>query len=143
MTSVIDAVIALATVLPLPYSDRVDVQFDRWRDERVSIVVPTLWVYEVVTGIRKAEALALIARRHAEEALTLIEAAEFETVPPSPELNRAALRWSEILGQSKAYDGQYLALAEQLKAEYWTADARLARALDELSIEWAHCIGSG
>jgi hypothetical protein len=48
---------------------------------------------------------------------------------------------SNRLGQSKAYDAFYLALAERLKAEFWTADQRLANGARQLGANWAHWIG--
>ena len=41
----------------------------------------------------------------------------------------------------KAYDGSYLAVAESLGAELWTADNRLVESLDDDSLEWIHWIG--
>lgn len=40
-------------------------------------------------------------------------------------MSRAVLTWAARLGQSKAYEGFYLALAERLGADLWTADERL------------------
>jgi hypothetical protein len=39
---------------------------------------------------------------------------------------------SNRLGQSKAYDGFYLALAEQSNAEFWTADQCLVNSARQL-----------
>ena len=52
-----------------------------------------------------------------------------------------ALRWADRLGQSKAYDGQYAALAESLEAELWSADERLVHCLKAQGVSWAHWIG--
>jgi len=61
--------------------------------------------------------------------------------PADKELLLAALRWAERLGQSKAYDAQYVALAEQMGAELWSADQRLVNALQAQEVSWAHWIG--
>jgi predicted nucleic acid-binding protein len=45
----------------------------------------------------------------------------------SPALLRHALRLADRLALSAAYDAQYLAVAEHLDAELWTADKRLAQ----------------
>jgi predicted nucleic acid-binding protein len=52
----------------------------------------------------------------------------------------AALHWAERIGHSKAYDAQYLALAESLSAEFWTADVRLVHVLEKLDVSWIHVI---
>jgi len=54
-------------------------------------------------------------------------------VPPTLDLGRVALRWADRLGVTIADDTQYLALAEQLRVDFWTADRRLAGAAP-----WVH-----
>ena len=61
-----------------------------------------------------------------------------QLVPPTPELDRLALRWAGRLGQTVAYDAHYLALAETLGCDFWTADRRLAEAA---GVSWVHWIG--
>jgi len=51
-------------------------------------------------------------------------------------MSRAALTWAARLGQSKAYDGFYLALAERLGADLWTADERLLNRMRQLGVAW-------
>ena len=46
-------------------------------------------------------------------------------------LHRRALDLAERFDLPAAYDGHYLALAERLDAEFWTADRRLAQAVQE------------
>jgi predicted nucleic acid-binding protein len=45
------------------------------------------------------------------------------------------------IGQSKAYDAQYLALAARENAPLWTADRRLANAARGAGLDWVHWIG--
>ena len=74
-------------------------------------------------------------RRVARGELTVHEAAalaedlfsEFDFASP-PLLHRRALQLASELGQGAAYDAHYLALAEALECEYWTADDRFYRA---------------
>jgi predicted nucleic acid-binding protein len=46
-------------------------------------------------------------------------------------LQRRALAMASELALPAAYDAHYLALARSLDAEFWTADARLARQVGE------------
>jgi len=64
-----------------------------------------------------------------------------EFIVPDIEVLQSSLTWAERLGQSKAYDAQYAALAERLGAELWSADQRLVHALKEQGVTWAHWIG--
>lgn len=75
------------------------------------------------------------------EALDQFARFRLEAVPPSFDLNRQALQWAERLAQSKAYDAQYLALAEHLQAEFWTADEHMVNSVKQSGITWAHKIG--
>ena len=47
---------------------------------------------------------------------------------PLPQLHSRALELASELGQGAAYDCHYLALAESLGCELWTADDRFHRA---------------
>ncbi len=140
MTVVVDANVTLALALPLPYSSHADRRVDEWRDERAVVSAPRLWSYEVTSGLRRALWRKLISQSQLEEALDLLEALDLKLIDPSPALNRGALLWAGRLGHSKAYDGHYVTLAEELKAQFWTADERLRNALVEHGVAWAHWI---
>jgi predicted nucleic acid-binding protein len=135
---VIDANATLGLFLRLPYSEKTERWMQERRSEEARLVVPTLWEYECLTGLRRAASLRQISPRETEQMVELLYALQFQSIAPTPELHRAALLWAERIGQSRAYDSQYLALAESLSAEFWTADGRLARALQRLGVNWIH-----
>ena len=137
---VIDANATLGLFLRLPYSKTVDQWMQAWQVEEAGLVVPTLWEYECLTGLRRAATLKLISSKDAERMVEDLLALEFQRVAPTLELHQAALLWAERVGQSKAYDAQYLALAESLSAEFWTADRRLFHALQGLGVNWVHTV---
>jgi predicted nucleic acid-binding protein len=64
-----------------------------------------------------------------------------EVIPTSARLHQRALDWAERLGQSRAYDSQYVALAEQMGANLWTGDRRLANSSASLGLDWVHWVG--
>ncbi len=133
---VIDANATLALFLRLPYSERVDNQMQAWQAQEARLVVPTLWEYECLTGLRRAVTLKLISPKDAEQMVEDLFALEFQRVVPTLELHRVALHWAGRIGQSKVYDAQYLALAESLSAEFWTTDQRLFHTLQGLRVNW-------
>jgi predicted nucleic acid-binding protein len=137
---VIDANATLGLFLRLPYSTSIDGRMEAWQAEQATLVVPTIWEYECLTGLRRAVTLKLISSLEARQMLDELLALEFHRVAPTPALHRAALLWADRTGQSKSYDGEYLALAESLSAEFWTADQRLFRNLRALGAEWVHAI---
>ena len=133
---VIDANLAVALVVPLPYSERAADQLESWRTARRELVVPALWEYEVVSALRKAVLAGLLAQAEAERALDYLLQLGVQRIAAGPELHREALHWADHLGQTVAHDAQYLAVAAHLGAELWTADRRLAEQAREQGAEW-------
>jgi predicted nucleic acid-binding protein len=135
---VIDANVTLGLVLRLPYSEKVDRWMQDWQLEEAHLVVPTLWEYECLSGLRRAVAVRMISSNDAERIAADLLSLDFQRVPPNLALHQSALRWADRLGQSKAYDAQYVALAESLSAEFWTVDQRLSHSLQSLGVDWTH-----
>lgn len=100
-----------------------------------------LWGYEVITVMRKAVIAKIISPDDASKALDLIFALNIQLIPLTPQLYQATFAWADRLNQSQAYDAAYLAVAEQLSAEFWTADKRLADRAKQLKLGWVHQIG--
>ncbi len=122
---VIDANVAVALSIVLPWSSQARCRVAGWQETRTGILAPTLWQYEVVSALRKAWQAGLLTPDEAGHALTSLFSLGVQFVEPDLELHRAALRWASRLGQAVAYDAQYLALAERIGATLWTADRRL------------------
>jgi predicted nucleic acid-binding protein len=112
-----------------------------WQAERVKMVVPSLWQSEVLSGIRKAISNGLLTFSQAVSALHVIQDLGFQVLPSDLDTDQHTLLWAERIGQRVAYDATYLALAEQLGAEFWTADRRLANAARQAGAHWTHFLG--
>jgi predicted nucleic acid-binding protein len=111
-----------------------------WQEEEAQLFVPTLWEYECLSGLRRASTLKLLSSKELGTTVEHLLALEFQRVEPTLELHHSALVWAERIGQSKVYDAQYIALAESLEAEFWTADQRLFRSMQALGVDWVHSI---
>ncbi len=140
---VVDANIALGLSLPLPYTHVATTQFELWSDLRVALYAPLLWEYEIASTLRKAVAVNLIAPADADDALDRLMRLPLSRVSPDLGLHRSAIRWAGRLGLTVAYDAQYLALAERLGAELWTADRGLAARAGSAGAAFVHCLLSG
>lgn len=138
---VVDANLCVALIVPLPYSEAAAQRWHSWETERVSLYAPLLWEYEVVSALRKAIVARLINQEETKSALQRLFVLGVKAISPDVELHRSALQWSERTGQPVAYDGQYLALAETLQADLWTADKRLIDTLKSQNLPWLHWIG--
>lgn len=84
-----------------------------------------------------------ITEQEAQVAVEDIFRLGIQITPSDIDICQKALTWAGRLGQSKAYDGFYLALAERLGAELWTADARLSDRARQLGVVWVRWVGEG
>lgn len=133
---VIDANVGVALALATLYSPAVLAHVASWREQGDSLYVPTLWQYEVASVLRKSIVARVIQPGEALEALDALMNLDLIQVPPTAETHRRALAWAERLKQGAAYDAQYLAVAEQLAAEFWTADRRLLERARQVGASW-------
>lgn len=109
-----------------------------WRADRTSLVAPYLLRYEVVNAIRRAMVMGRVdvptARLGVRSLLALpIEFADTES------MHDRALLLASRFDLAATYDAHYLALAEELDCEFWTADKRLAGAV-QLELDWVNLV---
>lgn len=136
---VVDANVAVNTITKM--DDSLSRFWDRVDREQITPCAPRLWMSETATAIRLRVMHKEMSFDEAEEALRAIHALRFEILDEDEELSLRALEWAGKLGQSKAYDAFYLALAEKLVVDFWTADERLAnRCRKDLKLKWVHSV---
>ncbi len=136
---VVDASVAIKSATEL--SQTLELFWDRVGREQITPCAPRLWVSETTSGIRLMVFQKHLTPDDAEQAIRDIHALRFEILDEDEELSLRALEWASKLGQSKAYDAFYLALAEKLVVDFWTADERLAnRCRKDLKLKWVHSI---
>lgn len=100
--------------------------WDSWLVEGSTIHSPVLLGYEVANALHSYRRASLVSLASAD--LVLDAALSLPVrLHSSPELHRRALRLAADISLPAAYDAHYLAVAEQVGAELWTADGRLAR----------------
>ena len=109
-----------------------------WQAAGEEFVAPALAFYEVTNAIRqqlKAGALTANAGRKAlEVALALPITLSSELVD-----HLRALELAAQLNRHATYDAHYLALAERLGVEFWTADERLYNAVRH-ALPWVRLV---
>jgi predicted nucleic acid-binding protein len=143
MSTVVDANLIAALILPLPYSDQAALRITAWKRAGLELLAPVLMEYEIVAILRKAVVAQWLTTDLAVEAIGKILALNVRCIAPTPGLHERALHWAAQLGHSKAYDAHYLALAEQEGIEFWTADRRLVNGAQQAGVQWLHWIGEG
>jgi predicted nucleic acid-binding protein len=106
-----------------------------------SLLAPLLWEYELTSTLRRAVYYGFLDASQAVWAPEQTMLLGVESHPPSASLHKGSLAWAGRLGHSRAYNAQYLALAEQVRSHFWTADQRLANAAREAGVNWVHWVG--
>ena len=140
MTLVVDANVVVALVVPTPYSQAAAERFEDWVEAEAELVAPVFWSYEAVSAIRKLAALGHLEEETAAATVSRLLTIGPLAIQPTEHLHLKALEWARRLKQHVAYDAAYLALAEHLETELWTADRKLVRNARSLEIEWVHDI---
>ncbi|MEW5871172.1 MAG: type II toxin-antitoxin system VapC family toxin [Chloroflexota bacterium] len=140
MSIVVDANLVIAVVLPLPYSEHAWRMMSTWKQARETLYAPVLWEYEAANTLRKASVAGLLSTAEATNALQRMLALNIQSVQPTLDLHQDALKWAERLGQSRAYDAHYIALAQSLGAAFWTGDKRLANSMQHLGANWVYWV---
>jgi predicted nucleic acid-binding protein len=125
-------------LLLVPDDQPVQQLWQQWQLDKRQLAAPTLLRYEVTNALYRYQKQGLlseeIVRIGLNAALTLPIQLHSET-----DLYRRALALAERFALPAAYDAHYLAVAEQLDAELWTADRRLARAVGS-ALSWVHLV---
>jgi predicted nucleic acid-binding protein len=137
---VVDANIAIQTAVDI--TKNLEKFWERVDQEQITPCAPRLWLSETTSAIRFLVSRKEITPDDGEEALRTMHGLRIEIINEGEELSLRTLELAGKLGQSKAYDAFYLALAEKLVVDFWTMDERLAnRCRKDLKLNWVHWIG--
>lgn len=122
----VDASILLKWLVPEEDSTQALALFNRLIDSGATIVEPLLCLYEVPSALRRKVSKRQLSEIEASEALSKWSFLSAQFNISTEERRRVQRAWdiasSHRLG--RVYDSIYLALAEELGADCWTADAR-------------------
>ena len=138
--AVIDASLSLKLVLPDPLRDQSCALIARLINEGYELFAPALWAYETTSTLCKAVHFGQLVPHEGEQILTQLAELGVSLVAPDASQNRQAFEWTLRLKRASAYDSYYLALAKALECDLWTADRRLANAVD---LPWVRWVGDG
>ncbi len=121
-----------------PSAQTVQQLWEQWVTERRRLAAPTLLYYEVANALYRYQALGLIRASSAQLALKAALALPIH-LHGEPDLHRRALDLAQRFSLPAAYDAHYLALAEYLGSEFWTADGKLASRAQP-ALPWVHLV---
>ena len=122
-TVVADANIVVSWLIPVDYSPQAHALRQTWEQGCTRIAAPCLLRSEVANAIHRYVVQQIITLDRALELIDRFLEQDIEIIE-APNLCRQALELSSALNQRAAYDCHYLALAQSLNCEFWTADRR-------------------
>ena len=120
----VDASLVIKLGIPEVASDQVEDLWREWHRKGREIVAPHLLHCEIASVICHAVYRGRIAPEEGLQVLEHLLALPIRFLAPES-LHTTACKLAIELGQSAAYDAHYLALAQNLGCELWTADRRL------------------
>ena len=138
-TVCVDASIVLRYVLQ-PDNAPIKKLWKSWLESETRLVAPSLLFYEVTNALYQQQRNKILSPE------TIWQTLELSLELPINLINESGLhlRAREIAMQYNlpaAYDAHYLALAEQMKTDLWTADMRLVNILKPFKLKWVKGVG--
>jgi predicted nucleic acid-binding protein len=114
-------------------------QWTAWHEAGQQFVAPVLQRYELTNAFHRYQATGQFSIAFVESALASAFLLPIVFHDPAADHQRA-MEIARQFNRPAAYDAHYLALAERLGVEFWTADRRLANAVSH-SLSWVHLVG--
>ena len=141
MTSCVvsDSGIVLATVLVEPYSPQAKALLRLWHAQNVQLFAPTLFRYEIVAVVRKYVHRSIVTPDAGVRIRDTLMAEPVQLMIDDALLRRG-YELATRFNRPTAYDAQYLAVAERLQCDFWTADERLFNAVKQ-DFAWVKWLG--
>lgn len=132
----VDANLVIYLVINGPHTILITNLWTTWHEAGRSVAAPTLLYYEVSNVLHRYVVHGYLRSGEADRALQAALDLGL-TLYGDANLHQRALELAKRYSFPAAYDAHYLALAERLGADFWTADQRLAQAV-QADLPWVH-----
>ena len=126
---VVDASVDFKWLVEEENSDKATALIRLWDDEGTQPMAPPIMPFEVANVLHRRVVRGDIGLEVAQDLMQDLMALGV-VLHETPSLHRRALELASQLKQGAVYDAHYLALAESLGCEMWTADQRLYHAAE-------------
>jgi predicted nucleic acid-binding protein len=135
---VVDASLVIKAILPNPEFARCQAALAQLQNRR--LVAPALWVYEITSTLAKAVHFGQLTASEGRLALHQAMSLGVQVILPDETQARLAFDQTLHLKRAAAYDSFYLATAQALEADFWTADQRLVNSFQGKKPTWLHAL---
>lgn len=133
----VDANLVIRLVID-PKDDLVKQLWQKWLEQGYQLAAPTLLYYEVTNALYRYQKHNMLTETTVKLALNAALALPLQLYGYL-ELHQKASALAHSLNLSATYDAHYLALAQYLNAEFWTADKRLVNSVKP-QLAWVHLV---
>ncbi|MFZ5898428.1 MAG: type II toxin-antitoxin system VapC family toxin [Bacillota bacterium] len=135
---VVDASLAVKWLVNEEATEAAVGLLERWSEEEVCLTAPCLLFTEVANALYKRVRREEMALADAQTLLSFLSELGIE-IKETAALGPRVLELAARFCCSAAYDACYVALAEALECEFWTADERLYNTV-KTQFEWVRCL---
>lgn len=118
-----------------PDDNAVQELWDSWHAQGCRFVAPTLLYYEITNALYQQEKNRLLSGKMIDNVLEFVLTLPIQLIADTA-LHKPARELAVLYSLPATYDAHYLALAERLNIELWTADARLYNTVLSYGVEW-------
>ena len=137
-TVCIDASIVLRYVL-MPDDAPIKTVWQTWVKDEINLVAPSLLFYEVTNGLYQQQRNKILSPETIWETLELSLDLPI-TLVNEKNLHLKARELAMRFNLPATYDAHYLALAEWMEVDLWTADVTLVNSLKSFKVKWVKVI---
>ena len=137
-TVCVDASVILRYVLQ-PENESIQNVWQSWIADEVSLVAPSLLFYEVTNALYQQQRNKVLSPETIWETLELSLDLPI-TLVNEKNLHLKAREIAMRFNLPATYDAHYLALAEWMEVDLWTADIKLVNALKTFKVKWVKAI---
>jgi len=135
-----DASLVIKLIVAEPDSDQALRLWQSWLQACQTICAPQLLTYEVASSLRRRVWRGMLTPQEAASALEDFLALDVTLTDPVG-LGKRALELADRFHRPNAYDAHYLALAEMLGCDLWTADEKLYNTVRS-ELDWIRWLGN-
>lgn len=139
-SAVCDASLVITSALVESNTLKAKTLLQLWEHQRVQLAAPSLFHYEIVAAVRKHVYRGTLAPEEAVIIRDKLLALPVQLLMDGGLIKRA-YELATQFNRPTAYDSQYLAVAERLNCEFWTADEKLFNAVRH-QLSWVQWVGN-
>jgi predicted nucleic acid-binding protein len=137
---VADSNVLLSNVLVETYSAKAEKLLRSWQAQSIRLAAPSLIWYEIVAVVRNHVFRGVLTQDSAIKVRDLLLSKSIRLMLDDALLRRG-YELATQFNHPTAYDAQYLAVAERLQCEFWTADEKLFNSIKQ-NLSWAKWLGN-